>query len=259
MVNFVFGSRGAPPLNRAVHLPEALRATLASNVASVRERVAGAAGRAGRDPRSVTLVAATKSVAAPVLAELPALGILDAGENRVQEAEGKVHALSDLGLRWHMIGHLQTNKVRRALDLFHRVHSVDRDSVMEALAREAGRRGRAVDCLLQVNVSQEQTKGGFDPGTAGEALRRARSLPGLRVTGLMAIPAPAAGPAGNRAAFRALRELRDALRDGPGDLPDLSMGMSDDFPEAVEEGATLVRVGSALFRGLPPEFHGRAA
>lgn len=238
--------------------PPALRNLLEANLERIRRSVAEAAVRARRDPSSVTILAATKTVAAEVVAQLPALGVLDAGENRVQEARDKVHALSDLGLRWHMIGRLQTNKVRRAVDLFHRFHSVDRDAVLLALAEEAARRGRVVDCLIQVNVSEEATKGGYPPAEVERALRRARSLPSLRVTGLMAIPAPAEGGGdGNRAAFRAVRALRDSLRASPDDLPDLSMGMSDDYAAAVEEGATLLRLGSALFAGLPPELHGR--
>ena len=238
---------------------DALRSTLEANLARVRRTVEAAAARAGRDPRSVLLLAATKTVSAEVVALLPSLGIREVGENRVQEAETKVHALSDLGLRWHMIGRLQTNKVRRALDLFHRVHSVDRDPVLEALAGEAARRGRVADCLLQVNLSEEATKGGYGRAAAGDALRRARSLPSLRVTGLMAIPAPVAAPEEGRAAFRALAALRDALRDSPGDLPDLSMGMSGDYAVAVEEGATILRLGAAIFGGLPPEAYGRGA
>jgi pyridoxal phosphate enzyme (YggS family) len=239
--------------------PDEPRTVLARNAARVLGTVREAALRAGRDPAAITVVAAGKGVAAEVLRLLPAVGIRDVGENRVQEAAPKVHALSDLGLRWHMIGHLQANKVRRALDLFHRVHSVDRDSVMEALAREAALRGRTVDCLLQVNVSDEPTKGGYGMAVAADAIARARSLPPLRVTGLMAIPAPAADPGASRPAFRALRELRDRLRAGPGDLPDLSMGMSGDYGVAVEEGATLVRVGTALFGGLPAASFRRGA
>ncbi len=234
--------------------PSSLRGLLEENLAALRRGVAGAAGRARRDPAGVTLLAATKNTAAEVVALLPSLGILDAGESRVQEAGAKVHALSEVGLRWHMIGRLQTNKVRRAMELFHRFHSVDRDALLEALAGEAARRGRTADCLIQVNVSGEATKGGYGPGEVEDALRRARSLPSLRVTGLMAIPSPGAG----RPAFRLLRELRDALRTSPDDLRDLSMGMSDDYEAAVEEGSTLLRIGSALFRGLPPDLHGRA-
>jgi len=239
--------------------PDALLPLLEGHVRAVRARIEGAARRAGRDPAGVTVVAAAKTVAAEAVALLPGLGIRDVGENRVQEAATKVHALSDLGLRWHMIGRLQTNKVRRALDLFHRIHSVDRDSVMDALAEEAARRGRTLDCLVQVNVSDEATKGGYGLGEAEGALRRARSLPSLRVTGLTAIPAPARDPEASRPAFRAVRELRDRLREGPGDLPDLSMGMSGDFETAVEEGATLVRLGGALFGGLPAAAFGRGA
>jgi pyridoxal phosphate enzyme (YggS family) len=238
--------------------PPSLLPLLRRNADGVRSVVAEAARRAGRDPGEVLLVAATKTVEAGVVALLPSVGILDAGENRVQEAEPKVHALSDLGLRWHMIGRLQTNKVRRALDLFHRIQSVDRDSVMDALAGEGARRGRVVDCLVQVNLSNEPTKGGYGMAEAEDALRRIRSLPSLAATGLMAIPAPAASAEGSRAAFRALREFRDRVRLGPDDLRDLSMGMSGDFGVAVEEGATIVRVGTALFEGLPPSAFGRS-
>jgi len=237
----------------------AIDAVLRSNLASVRAAIEAAARRAGRDPASVAVVAATKTVPAEVVARLPGMGIVDAGENRVQEAESKVRALSDLGLRWHMIGGLQTNKVRRALDLFHRIQSVDRDSLMEALAREAARRGRSVDCLIQVNVSGESSKGGYGLAEAATAIRRSRSLPSLRVGGLMAIPAPGADPEASRPAFRALRALRDAERTAPDDLPDLSMGMSGDYAVAVEEGATVVRLGTALFGGLPAASFGRAA
>lgn len=250
--------RGHVPTPAPGGPPAPPAAILEANLLAVRGAVEAAARRSGRDPRSITILAATKSVAAAVLPLLPPLGVRDFGENRVQEAAAKVRALSDLGARWHMIGRLQTNKVRRALDHFHRFHSVDRDAVLLALAEEAARRGGIVDCLIQVNVSGEPTKGGYAPGEAEAALRRARSLPSLRVTGLMAIPSPAPG-GGGRAAFRALRELRDGLRSSEGDLADLSMGMSGDFEEAVEEGATILRLGSALFRGLPPELHGRAA
>jgi hypothetical protein len=239
--------------------PDALLPALRGNLDGVLRAIGESARRAGRDPASVTVIAAGKTVAPEVLALLPTLGLRDLGENRVQEALLKVRALSDLGLRWHMIGHLQTNKVRRALDLFHRVHSVDREAVMDSLAAEGVRRGRVVDCLLQVNVSEERTKGGFRPGEVRDALRRARSLPSLRVTGLMAIPAPAADPEGSRPAFRALREMRDGLRAECPGLADLSMGMSGDYAVAVEEGATLVRLGTALFAGLPPSAFGRAS
>ena len=239
--------------------PDAIRTILRRNLDAIRASIADAAARAGRDPGTVTLLAASKTVEAAVLALLPGLGVRDAGENRVQEAEPKVRALSDLGLRWHMIGGLQTNKVRRALDLFHRIQSVDRDSIMEALARESERRGRTVDCLIQVNVSGESSKGGYGLAEAAEAIRRARSLPALRVTGLMTIPAPADDPESSRPAFRALRALRDAERSGPDDLRDLSMGMSGDYAVAVEEGATIVRLGTALFGGLPESAFGRSA
>ena len=130
---------------------------------------------------------------------------------------------------------------------------------VKALARESERRGRTVDCLIQVNVSGESSKGGYGLAEAAEAIRRARSLPALRVTGLMTIPAPADDPESSRPAFRALRALRDAERSGPDDLRDLSMGMSGDYAVAVEEGATIVRLGTALFGGLPESAFGRSA
>ncbi len=240
-------------------IPESLRPVLARNLELVRERVAEAALRAQRDPDSVRIIVVTKTVAAEVVALLPELGVREIGENRVQEAASKLTALSHLDLRWHMIGHLQTNKVRKALQIFHRVHSVDRPSVLEALSAEGVRREREVDCLLQVNVSEEESKGGYSMSDVEAVLDHARSLPGLRVTGLMAIPAPVDDPEESRSAFRALRELRDRVRSDADDLPDLSMGMTQDYGVAVEEGATLVRVGSAVFRGVPKSLYGRAA
>jgi len=224
----------------------------------VRGAVREAAARCGRDPAGVRIGAVTKTVAPEAIALLPGLGVEDVGENRVQEAATKQAALAGLPLRWHMVGRIQTNKARRVAEMFHRVHSVDRHEVMEALDAAARGRGRALDCLLQVNVSGEATKGGFLPAEASEALDRARAMPGLRMTGLMAVPAPFLRAEDARPAFRLLRELRDGLRRGPADLPDLGMGMSADYPVAVEEGATLLRIGSAIFEGLPARVFGRA-
>ncbi len=233
--------------------------TVAPRLAEVRDRLAAAARRAGREAADVTLVVVTKGVADGVVALLPGLGVADIGESRVQDAHRRRGSLSALPLRWHMIGHLQTNKVRRALETFDRVHSVDRDAVLDALDAEATRRGRVVDCLLQVNVSAEPSKRGYATGDVAAALRRARGLRSVRVTGLMAIPAPALREGDNRDAFAGLRALRDSLRASPSDLPDLSMGMSDDYAVAVEEGATLVRVGTALFEDLPANLFARPA
>jgi pyridoxal phosphate enzyme (YggS family) len=205
----------------------------------------------------VTLVAVTKTASAACVEALFALGVRDFGESRVQEAKSKHNSLSCPGARWHMIGRLQTNKVRVALSLFDVVHSLDRDELVDALGREAARGDRVVDCFLQVNVSGESSKGGFAPAAVGDALKRARSHSALRVRGLMAIPAPAADVEGARAPFRVLRNLRDALRNDESELVDLSMGMSHDFTVATEEGATLVRVGSALFSNVPDSHFGR--
>jgi len=207
---------------------------LRSNLDGVRSRIAAACARAGRDPSGVTLIVVTKSVPAELIPRLAELGVRDIGENRPVEALGRIGGLQ--GFRRHMIGHLQTNKIGKALAWADIVHSVDRPSLLAALAKQA----RKVPVFVQVNVSGEESKGGYGPeGVEGAVAEARRSL---EVLGLMTM-APEGTDA--RPHFRRLREL--AARAG---LAGLSMGMSQDFEAGVEEGATHVRVGTAIFEGV---------
>jgi hypothetical protein len=211
------------------------------NLARVRERLARAAERAGRRADDVLLIGVSKTVDVERIRAAVAAGLRALGENRVQEARGKV---AELGrpVPWHLIGHLQTNKVRDALELFDVIHSLDRLELARELERRAAARGRPIETLLQVNVAAEATKGGVGPDAVGETLDAIGKLPHVRVRGLMTIPPEVARAEDSRPWFRRLREL--AERHG---LAELSMGMSGDFEVAVEEGATMVRVGTAIF------------
>ena len=223
---------------------------IAARYLQVTRRIEEACRRSGRRPEEVVLVGASKTQPAEILAEAFRAGLRVFGENRVQEAIAKSRELSDLGIEWHLIGPLQSNKVKPALDLFRTVHSVDRPSIAEALDKEAGRRGLAISGLLEVNLGQEESKHGFSPEGLAEAARPLADLEHLKIVGLMAIPPQADNPEGSRPWFRRLRELRDELGarpEWPGFPGWLSMGMSHDFDVAVEEGATHVRVGTLLF------------
>ncbi len=226
---------------------------LTLRLAAVRERMRAAAHRAGRLPEAARLVAVTKGVAPERIRQALDLGIVDVGENRLQEAWPKIAVLGS-GPRWHLVGHLQRNKVRRAVEAFALIHSVDSVALAEAIARSAQTGGRTVSVLLQVNVAAEPQKHGFAVSDVPEAAGRLADLGGLRVQGLMTMAplSPAASAA--RPVFRGLRELREALVGRWPALVELSMGMSDDFEVAIEEGATLVRVGRAIF-GDPPGAH----
>jgi hypothetical protein len=226
--------------------------TIAANLKSVRERIAAALERSGRAFDSCRLLAVTKHRSAEEVAALARAGQTDMGENRVQEADGKIPECAGLGVdaNWHLIGHLQRNKVKKALALFGTIHSVDSVRLLEAIAREAESRGVRPDVFLEVNVSGEESKHGFAPGDVEDACRRAAKLESLRLVGLMTM-APFTDDAETvRPFFKALRELRDDLNTRAvysGSLTELSMGMSGDFEVAAEEGATWVRVGTALF------------
>jgi pyridoxal phosphate enzyme (YggS family) len=223
---------------------------LAQRLAAVRQRMQAAAQRAGRAADSVRLVAVTKGVAAARIREAMALGVLDFGENRIQEALPKIAALGP-GPRWHLVGHLQRNKVRRAVEAFALIHSLDSVLLAEAIARRAEAAGRRVEVLLQVNVAGEPRKHGFALEEVSEAVRRMAVMPALALRGLMTIAPLAADAQTARPIFRRLRELRDDLRAQWPGLDELSMGMSDDFEVAIEEGATLIRVGRAIFGERP--------
>jgi PLP dependent protein len=203
----------------------------------------------------VTLVAVTKTAPIEAASELVALGVRHLGENRPQELWRKTAALPAL-VRWHLIGHLQRNKIERTLPLVHRIHSVDSLRLLAALEEEAERQELAVDALLEVNASREAGKNGFAPEEAARLAPALRGLKRVRVTGLMTMAAYDEDPQRCRPTFADLRELRDRLRAAVGEahpLTDLSMGMTNDFEVAVEEGATLVRIGTALFDGLTEE------
>ncbi len=206
--------------------------------------------RSGRRPEEVVLVGASKTQPAAILEEAWRAGLRVFGENRVQEAVAKSRELTSYDIEWHLIGPLQSNKVKPALDLFRTVHSVDRPRIAEALDQEAGRRGLKISGLLEVNLGNEESKHGFSPEGLAEAVRPLGGLEHLKIVGLMAIPPQADDPEGSRPWFRKLRELRDELGarpEWPGFPGWLSMGMSHDFEVAVEEGATHVRVGTSLF------------
>ena len=217
------------------------------NLERVRERIARAAERAGRRPEDVLLIGVSKTVDVDRIRAALAAGLRALGENRVQEAKSKVAELGRSTAAWHLIGHLQTNKVKDALELFDVIHSLDRMELAHELERRAATRELAVEAMVQVNVAGEASKGGFAPDTVGQALEAIAKLAHVKVTGLMAIPPEAERPEDARPWFRRLREL--AERHG---LARLSMGMSGDFEVAVEEGATMVRVGTAIFGARPP-------
>jgi pyridoxal phosphate enzyme (YggS family) len=214
----------------------------------VRERIARAAFRAGRDPASVTLVGAAKTVDAARVREAVDAGLLDIGENWVQEALPKIAAVGP-GPRWHFIGHLQRNKARAAARAFDVIHSLDSARVAQTLDRGARDAGRRLRVLLEVNVAGESSKFGVAPGAVADLLRAMRGLDHLVPVGLMTMAPLAGEPETVRWVFRTLREIRDRLRDGDGGsaFGELSMGMSGDFEVAVEEGSTMVRIGRAIF------------
>jgi pyridoxal phosphate enzyme, YggS family len=216
--------------------------------AAVLGRIAAACRRVGRDPAAVTLVAVSKTVDAALLRDAVAAGLNLLGENRVQEAAAKAPLVP--GARWHLVGPLQANKVRRAVEVFDAVQSVDSVGLAERidrLAREI-RPGKRYPILLQVNVDDDPAKAGFAPAALAAAIARIAELDALEVRGLMTIGRLVTEPDAARPTFRRLRELSATLRDGGAPIgPELSMGMTDDFEVAVEEGATIVRVGRALF------------
>ena len=224
---------------------------IAANLAGIRDQIASAARRAGRDTSAVRLVAVSKTHPAEAVRTAVAAQQRVFGESRVQEAREKITACPP-GLEWHFIGHLQKNKIRQALPLFSFFHSIDGAALADAMNRIAGETGKPVEGLLEVNISGEETKHGFNPDELRKEFASLAKLPHLRVRGLMTMAPYSDNPEDARPVFRALRELRDELQsahDHP--LPELSMGMSGDFEPAVEEGATLVRVGSSIFGARP--------
>jgi len=215
--------------------------SIQENLSRIRERVERACLKAGRSPDEVTIVAISKTFGVAAIREAYEAGMHDIGENRVQEAEPKIAELAAQGVRptWHMVGHLQTNKIKTALNIFDIIHSVDSLRLAEAISRHAA---RPFPVLLEVSVAGEASKFGFSLEEIPSAVEAMCWLPNLDVQGLMTVAPVAADPEEVRWVFRSLREVRDRLG-----LRHLSMGMTDDFEVAIEEGATLVRIGRAIF------------
>jgi len=231
-------------------------AAIPQRLQALRDRIAAAARRVGRSADEITLVGVSKRKSADQVVAAVRAGLRDVGENYVQEAIAKISTVEaelarsgDAPPRWHFIGQLQRNKARDVVRAFDTVASVDRARLGDALEQRAAGESRELDILLQVDLSGEDTKGGSAPGELAALLEASQRWSHLRVTGLMAIPAAAADPEQMRPAFARLRELREGLRSCPGGeaLSELSIGMSGDFEVAIEEGATMIRVGTALF------------
>jgi len=213
----------------------------------LRSRIVAAAGAAGRDPAEIRLIAASKTFDAAAVREAHAVGQVDFGENYVQEALDKMGELGDLPLVWHFIGPIQSNKTRAIAERFDWVHSVDRLKIAERLSAQRPQSLPLLDICLEVNISGEASKGGVPAEDLPVLAQAVSHLPRLRLRGLMAIPAPSSDPLEQRAAFAAVRRLYEALRASGYSLDTLSMGMSGDLEAAIAEGATMVRVGTAIF------------
>jgi len=223
---------------------------ISTNIDTLRERIAAASRRSGRRPENVTLVAVAKTFPAEQVDEAVRAGVVDIGENYVQELLGKRETLSARDIRWHFVGHLQSNKVRQIAEWIHLVHALDSVSLARELEGRAARVGRTLEALVEVNTTGEQTKFGLPPDRVAGFIRSLEPLAHVRIAGLMTIGPFLPDPEGSRPMFRMLRLLRDEIARTPQantDLHHLSMGMSGDFEVAIEEGATLVRIGTAIF------------
>jgi pyridoxal phosphate enzyme (YggS family) len=223
--------------------------TIAARLNGVRERIADAAGRAKRSPSSIRLIAISKTFPIEAVRAAAASGQVDFGENKVQEAQAKILAAGGLPLRWHLVGHLQSNKARKAASLFDVIHSIDSPDLLRKVDEGAAERGRLVDVLIQVDLAHEATKYGAREEEVPSILDAGRTCRAARVVGLMVLPPATDNPDDARPYFAALRQLRDRYVTGgvpPAMLTELSMGMSHDFEVAIQEGATMVRVGSAI-------------
>ncbi len=221
-----------------------------ANVDTIRRRIAGACTRAGRTPDEVTLVAVSKTFPAGAIREAVRAGVTDIGENYVQELLAKREQLAPEQIRWHFIGHLQSNKVRHIAPWITLIHAVDSLGVAQEIDRRAARAGRVIDFLVEVNITGEETKFGVSPDATVSFLRSLEGLGHVRAAGLMTIGPFLPDPEGSRPIFRTLRHLRDEIRalgQANATMQHLSMGMTGDFEVAIQEGATLVRIGTAIF------------
>jgi hypothetical protein len=223
--------------------------TIRRNLSGLEARISAACTRGGRTRESVTLVGVSKTFPASLIDDAVACGVSDIGENRVQELRDKQSTVASRP-RWHLIGHIQSNKAKLAAQIADVIHTVDSPALAKRLANAAADAGRSLEVLIQVNVGGEEQKSGVSPDAAEDLVLRSASLAALRVRGLMTIP-PVGSPEETRPYFIQLRELRDRIVHSTGGdiFTELSMGMSDDFEVAIEEGATMIRVGRALFGG----------
>jgi pyridoxal phosphate enzyme (YggS family) len=225
--------------------------SIADNLKTVNDRIASAAKHAGRDPLSITLVAVTKTIAVEKIREAIAAGATILGENRVQEAREKIDVIGPAA-RWHLIGHLQTNKAKYAVRLFQLIHSVDTIELAQEIDKQAGKIGKVQNILIEVNIAGEASKAGMAVKEAPALVREASKLKNIAIQGLMTMPPYSEDPEESRPYFCVLRELARSIAQEniPGvSMKELSMGMSGDFEVAIEEGATMVRVGTAIFGG----------
>ena len=230
-------------------MPSSRSSEIASRLAEVRARIDEAAVRAGRRPADIRLIAVSKTFPVEDVLSAYDAGQLDFGENRVQDALQKAHSTADTAIRWHLIGHLQSNKARKAAEACPVIHAIDSVELLRRVDRSAADAGRTPDVLVQVDLALEPTKHGAPIATLPEILAEARRCTAARLVGLMLLPPLTENPEDTRVWFRQLREQRDELvtTGAFSSLPELSMGMSHDFEVAIEEGATMVRVGSAIF------------
>ncbi len=223
--------------------------TIVDNIINVKQRINNVCQRIGRDPGEIKLIAVSKTVPAEAIKIAVENGIDHIGENRVQEAEKKFEQLGNIAT-WHLVGHLQTNKVKKALLIFHFIHSVDSFHLAQEISKRALLLQQEFDCLVEVNTSGEDTKFGVSPDETHQLIQKIAPFPGIRIKGLMTIGAFLPDPEDVRPCFKMLRELRDEI-DKAGlenvDMKYLSMGMTDDFEVALEEGANMIRIGRAIF------------
>jgi len=220
---------------------------IGKNLSQVRERMERAATRTGRDPGEIRLIAVSKTVPIERIKEAIAAGAMIFGENYVQEARHKIEEIGRTGIQWHFIGHLQTNKAKYAVKLFDLIHSVDSIKVARALDTRAAAEGKVMDCLIEANISQEESKFGITSEHTLTLAQEMTKLKNISLKGLMTMPPYFDDPESSRPYFIALRQLKEVMAREGIPLSELSMGMTTDFEVAIEEGATIVRVGRAIF------------
>ncbi len=227
---------------------------IAENVKNIQEKIKNACIAAARNPDSVTLIAVSKTFSSHEIEEAVQAGVFDIGESYVQEITGKRRQVSNPGIRWHFIGHLQSNKVKYIADWVHLIHSVDNENVAAEIQKRGSKLGRVVDVLLELNTSGESSKFGVRPGKAIELVRRISTHPNLNVQGLMTVGPFLPDPAQSRPSFRLLKSVFDEINSARilrEPMKHLSMGMTHDFTVAIEEGSTMVRIGTAIFGTRP--------